>query len=137
MAEQTLVKPEAENAMEKSSKADIASTRDTERYLAPPVDIYETEDELVVLVDMPGVDKEDIDINVERGVLNIEGKTHYGVPQSAIHREFGLVNYFRQFELSQHVDQSNITGELKHGVLTIHVPKAEQAKPRQIEVKMG
>jgi HSP20 family molecular chaperone IbpA len=113
------------------------STRNQERYVAPPVDIYETQDGLVVLADLPGVAKEALDVRVDNHVLTIRGHARHGVPGEAVYREYELINFFRQFELSDKVDQSQITADLKCGVLTLHLPKAQEAKPRQIEVKVA
>lgn len=135
MSTGTIEKTEAE-VPQKDNGNKVAGTRETERYLAPPVDIYEKEDGLVVIADLPGVEKDGVNVQVERGVLTIEAKTSYGIPQDAVQREFGLTNYFRQFELNSEVDQSRISANLKHGVLTIELPKQEQAKPKQIEVKI-
>ncbi len=89
------------------------------------------------MADLPGVSREDLDVSVENGLLTIRGRTHHAVPGDAIYREYELANFFRQFELSDKVDQNKITAELKHGVLTLNLPKAEEAKPRQIEVKVS
>jgi HSP20 family protein len=67
----------------------------------------------------------------------MRGHAHHAVPGEAIYREYELVNFFRQFELSDTVDQSRITADLKCGVLILQLPKAEEAKPRQIEVRVG
>jgi HSP20 family protein len=112
-------------------------TRSRERYLAPPVDIYETQDGLVVMADLPGVAKDGIDVRVENGLLTLHGRASHASPGEPIYREFELVNFFRQFELSDKVDQGKISAELKHGVLTLHLPKAEEAKPRKVEVKVA
>ena len=111
-------------------------TRSQERYITPPVDIYETGEGLVVKADLPGVDKENLDVRVENNLLTIRGRAAHIVPGDPIYREYGLVNFFRQFELNERVDQSNISAELKHGVSTLRLPKAEEAKPRKIEVKL-
>ena len=104
----------------------------------PPVDIYETERGLAVLADLPGVARGDLNIHVEDGVLTIQGKTSRQTPPgSMLHREYELVNYFRQFELSEKVDRARIGAALKHGVLTLDLPTAEEARPRQIEVHVG
>jgi HSP20 family molecular chaperone IbpA len=131
MAERTVAAPE----VQKSSVTE--STRNQERYVAPPVDIYETRDGLVVLADLPGVAKEALDVRVDNNVLTIRGHARHGVPGEMVYREYELVNFFRQFELSDKVDQSQITADLKSGVLTLHLPKAQEAKPRQIEVKVA
>lgn len=113
------------------------ATREENRYMVPPVDIYETDKALAVIVDLPGVHKDGVDIRVDQGILTIKGKIRYQPPKNLIRSEFGLLDFFRQFQLSDEVDQGKITAESKNGVLTITLPKAEKAKPRQIEVKVG
>ena len=110
-------------------------TRSQERYITPPVDIYETTKGLVVTADLPGVSKEGLDVRVENNLLTIRGKAAHAAPGDLVYREYGLVNFFRQFELNEKVDQSKISAELKHGVLTLTLPQAEEAKPRKIEVR--
>jgi HSP20 family protein len=112
-------------------------TRSQEQYITPPVDIYETADGLVVKADLPGVANEGLDIRVENSLLTIRGKAAHAAPGDPVYREYGLVNFFRQFELNERVDQSKISADLKHGVLTVNLPKAEEAKPRKIEVKVS
>jgi len=113
------------------------ATRDDTRYIAPPVDIFETEDALTVIADLPGVDKDGVDIRVEDGILTIKGKANYHPKTSILREEFNLQGYYRQFQLSDEVDQEKISAESKNGVLTITLPKAEKSKPRQIKVKVG
>ena len=88
-------------------KAPLSSeeTRSQERYITPPVDIYETADGLVVKADLPGVDKEGLDVRVEHNLLTIRGKAAHTAPGDPVYREYGLVNFFRQFELNERVDQ--------------------------------
>jgi HSP20 family molecular chaperone IbpA len=131
MAEQTVATAKRQEPPTKEA------THSRERTITPPVDIYETEAELVVLADLPGVSKEGLAVRVEDDILTIRGATGNGLPGSPIYREFELANYFRQFELSEKVDQSRITAELKHGVLTLTLPKAEEAKPKKIEIKVN
>jgi HSP20 family protein len=131
MAESTVAVPEVQQS------PTTEHTRHQEQYIAPPVDIYETQEGLVVLADLPGVAKEALEVRVEQNVLTIRGQARHGVPGEAIYREYDLVNFFRQFELSEKVDQSQITAELKSGVLTLNLPKAAEAKPRQIEVRVA
>jgi HSP20 family protein len=111
-------------------------TRSQERYVTPPVDIYELEEGLVVKVDLPGVAKENMDLRVENNLLTIHAKAVHVAPGEPIYREYGLVNFFRQFELNERVDQSKISAELKHGVLTLNLPKAEEVRPKRIDVKV-
>src|SRR5215467_12627361 len=103
MAEHTVAAPE----VQQSPMAE--STRNHERYVAPPVDIYETPDGLVVLADVPGVAQEALEVRVDHNVLTIRGQAHHGIPGEVIYREYDLINFFRQFELSEKVDQSHIT----------------------------
>lgn len=112
-------------------------TRAQERYVVPPVDIYETQEGLVLMADLPGVSREELNVRVDNSVLSVQGRSQHSAPGEAVHREYELINFFRQFELSEAVDQNRITAELKHGVLTLHLPKAEKAKPRQVEVRVG
>src|SRR5216683_7862689 len=115
MAEKTVATPEAQ-------KPNVTeSTRHHERYVAPPVDIYETRDGLAVLADLPGVAKEALEVRVDNNVLTIRGHARHAVPGDVIYREYELVNFVRQFELYDKVDQSRITADLKCGVLTLNV----------------
>ena len=131
MAEKTVAAPDIQ------TPNTTESTRHPERYVAPPVDIYETRDGLVVLADLPGVAKEALDVRVDNNVLTIRGQARHAVPGDVTYREYELVNFFRQFELHEKVDQQRITADLKCGVLTLSLSKADEAKPRQIEVRVG
>ncbi len=132
MAEKTV--PQYASEEEISEKED---TRSQERYVTPAVDIYETLDGLVVKADLPGVTKDGLDLRVENNLLTIRGRASHCAPGEMLYREYQLSNFFRQFELSDKVDQQNISAELKHGVLTLNLPKAEEAKPRKIEVHVA
>lgn len=109
-------------------------TRHPEFFVTPLVDIYENEDGLVLLADLPGVEKDGLKIAVEDGTLTIEGKIAAKPRENLLLKEFEPANFFRQFELSEIVDQRRIEAELKHGVLTLRLPKSEAARPRQIKV---
>ncbi|HEU4344010.1 MAG TPA: Hsp20/alpha crystallin family protein [Candidatus Binatia bacterium] len=109
-------------------------TRAQERYIQPPVDIYETPDGLVLLADLPGVAQSDLQVRLEDNILTIQGKAKHAVMAEPVYREFELVNFFRQFELSDGVDQEKIAARLRNGVLMLELPKAEKAKPRQIPI---
>ncbi|MBN1879353.1 Hsp20/alpha crystallin family protein [bacterium] len=123
----------------KKDGGDIQATREDARYLIPAVDIFETENELVVICDVPGVDQAGISVGVDENILTIEGRTldREEDLSKEIHREYRLSNYHRQFELSDVIDQEKISAELKHGVLTITLPKAEKAKPKKIDIKVN
>ena len=109
-------------------------TRQPERFAVPPVDIYETEEGLVVLADLPGVAKEGLSVQVEQGILTIEGRQQPGNSGDLLHREFALAPFFRQFRIAEQIDTTRIRAALKNGVLTLELPKAEAAKPRQIPI---
>lgn len=95
--------------------------------LTPAVDIYETEDALVVTADIPGVAEEDLQVEIERGVLSLEGSYSSG--------DGGRVGYSRQFRLSDRVDTETAEAGLKDGVLTLRLAKSEAARPKRIAVK--
>ena len=95
MAERTV----ATRAKEKGS-SNHEETRSQERYITPPVDIYETTNGLVVTADLPGVAKDGLDVRVENNLLTIRGKAAHAAPGGPVYREYGLVNFFRQFELN-------------------------------------
>jgi HSP20 family protein len=112
-------------------------TRSQERYVTPPVDIYETTEGLVVKADLPGVSKDGLDLQVENNLLTIRARAGHTAPGEPLYREYELANFFRQFELTDRVDQQRISADLKNGVLTLSLPKAEEAKPRRIDVQVN
>jgi HSP20 family molecular chaperone IbpA len=120
----------------KQAQAGREGTRAQERYVLPPVDIYETQDGLVLMADLPGVAPGDVEVRLEDNILTIQGKARHAVEAEPIYREFELVNFFRQFELSDQVDQERISARLNHGVLMLQMPKAEKAKPKKISVQV-
>lgn len=110
-------------------------TREPDRFALPPVDIYEQEDRLVVLADLPGVRKEGLSVQVEKGILTIEGRIAREGAGSLLQREFLLIPFFRQFRITEAIDPNRIRASLKNGVLRLDLMKAEKAKPRQIPVE--
>jgi HSP20 family protein len=137
MTEKTASLATEKNNSAATSGAQSMATRDEDLYIAPPVDIFEAEDALTVVADLPGVTRDSVDIRVEDGILTIKGKASYRPHANALREEFRLHGYYRQFQLSDVVDQERISAESKNGVLTVTLPKAEKTKPRQIEVKIG
>ncbi len=111
--------------------------RAPERHLAPAVDIFETPGGLVVVADLPGVQQDGLDLRVDDDVLTIQGRPRVGTKGNDLYREYTLRPFFRQFELTDAVDQHKIAAHLQHGVLTLTLPKAEKAKPRRIPVQIG
>ena len=137
MAEKTAVPTTEIEVASRPTRERTLATREEARHMVPPVDIYEKDDALAVIVDLPGVDKDDVVIRVEQDILTIKGKTKYKPLANLAHNEFELLDYFRQFQLSDVIDQSKISAECKNGVLTIRLPKAEKVKPRQVKVNVG
>jgi HSP20 family molecular chaperone IbpA len=104
------------------------------RSFIPDADIYEREGELMVVLEVPGVERGNINISVENGVLSIEGRIDSSKYKDLIpvYTEYPVGDYRRSFSLSSQIEQQKITADLSDGVLTITLPKAEQAKPRRI-----
>jgi HSP20 family protein len=106
------------------------------RVFVPVTDIFETPEALTVVLEMPGVDRDSIEASVENDVVTIEGRidfTKYEGMQP-VYTEYNVGHFARSFEISNKVDQSKISALMKDGVVTIVLPKAEQAKPRKIQV---
>lgn len=106
------------------------------RVFVPTADIYETQDALHVILEMPGVEKGNVDVHVEDGALNVEGRldlTKYRGLQP-LYTEYNIGHYSRSFRLSNKINQDKIGAELKEGVLSLTLPKVEEAKPRTIQV---
>ncbi len=108
----------------------------TGQFYRPHVDILEQNGDLVLVADMPGVKSDAIDIDFEDGVLTIQGHV---APRNEnvgyLLQEYGVGDFYRTFRVSEQVDASKIRAEYANGVLTLHLPKAEEAKPRKIEVR--
>jgi HSP20 family molecular chaperone IbpA len=111
------------------------STAPSRTYL-PTTDIFETQHELTVVMEMPGVDKQNIEVNVENDVLSVTGRIDFSKYEGLqpVYTEYNVGNYARSFQLSSKIDQGKITADLKDGVITLVLPKAEEAKPRKIKV---
>jgi HSP20 family protein len=104
---------------------------------APPVDIFETDNEVVVRAELPGMDQKDIDIRIDNNVLTIKGerKMDQRVKEENYHRIESMYGTFvRSFTLPTNVDPDNVKAEYRIGILTITLPKKEQSKPRQIKL---
>ena len=106
-------------------------------YIVPPVDIYETEDSVVLMADMPGLNKEDLSIQISEGELTIEGD----IPpvelnnQKYVHRERRQGAYYLAYTLGDMIDPNQAHARMKDGVLTLTLGKREQAKPREIKIE--
>ncbi|WP_319523885.1 Hsp20/alpha crystallin family protein [uncultured Desulfosarcina sp.] len=120
-------------------KQEVASSAEQTRpgiLFTPDVDIFEDERQITLLADMPGVGPDDITIDLNENVLSISGeiKPFEGGEESDVLIEFEIGRYFRQFTLSEVIDQGKIEAKHENGVLRLSLPKAEKAIPRQITV---
>lgn len=111
------------------------STTPTRAFM-PTADIFETEDALTVVLEMPGVAKDNVDVSVEDGILTVEGRIDFGKYEGLrpIYGEYNVGPFRRSFRLSSRIDQSKINAEMRDGVITLVLPTAEQAKPRRITI---
>jgi HSP20 family molecular chaperone IbpA len=106
------------------------------RQFLPVTDIFEHDQSLTLVVEMPGVNKKNVDVRVEDDVLTIEGRMDFAGYEGLqpLYTEYNVGNYIRSFQLSSKIDQDGITAELKDGVMMLVLPKAEKARPRQVAV---
>jgi HSP20 family protein len=102
----------------------------------PTTDIFETEDSLNVLVEMPGVEKGNVEISVKDRILTIEGRIDFQkyAGMNPVYTEYNIGNFHRRFSLSNKVDASKIRAEMRDGLLILTIPKSEEAKAHKIEV---
>jgi HSP20 family molecular chaperone IbpA len=106
--------------------------------LLPPVDVFEDAGGITLLADLPGVAREDLTIGVDGRNLTIDAPVQLGEPSTltSVYTEVRANHFRRSFELSSDLDTTKIDAGLRDGVLTLRIPKAEQAKPRRIDVRV-
>jgi HSP20 family molecular chaperone IbpA len=106
------------------------------RVFLPTADIYETPDALKVVLEMPGVDKSNVNVRVEDGVLTVDGRLDFAKYRDLqpLYTEYNIGHYSRSFRLTTKIDQSKIAAEMKDGILALVLPKSEEAKSRSIQV---
>ena len=105
--------------------------------IAPVVDVYESSEELLLLVDVPGATNDGIDVQLDKGQLTILAKRREDAPGSLLAAEYQPSDYQRVFSVPRGIDPSKIDAQLSGGVLRLRLPKSESVKPRRIEVKQG
>jgi HSP20 family molecular chaperone IbpA len=121
---------------EAANESKAGETTRGAHYFTPRVDIYETDNELTLYADVPGVRAGDIDLRFERGELILQGRVsrheHVGQPLLAEYQEG---DFYRVFQIHESIDSTRIEAECKHGVLIVHLPKAEAVRKRQVQVR--
>lgn len=126
-------------ALQRKSGSDIRQTEDIRAgwHYRPLVDIVESDDELTLFVDMPGIASDGIDIHYEHGTLMLNGRVEPRQPQEMRYllREYGVGGFHRTFQIDETIDNDRITADYSQGVLTVHLPKSEAVKPRKIKVQ--
>ncbi len=124
---------------------DVTSTgsktvqQEPERVLRPPVDISEDAEGITLVADMPGVSSDRLDVHVDNDTLLIEGEAKIDMPEGmeALYADVRSTHYRRSFSLSGELDTDAIEASLNNGVLSLHIPKRAEVKPRKIEVRAG
>lgn len=127
-------------ALQAKEKTEVTAPAEQTRsgvVFTPSVDIFETDKEITLLADMPGVKAKGLNIDLRENVLTLDGdvETPEGAEEVDVIREYRTGKYYRQFTLSQVIDQSKIEAELMDGVLRLKLPKVEAATPRKITIK--
>jgi len=127
------------NDLTQQQSRTVRNTRQDDRAIRPAVDICEDATGITLQADMPGVPKDGLDIQVDNDSLSIEGEASIATPENmeALYADISVTRYQRSFSLSSELDASKIDASLKDGVLTLHIPKREEHKPRKIEVRAG
>ena len=107
------------------------------RYYIPNADIFETDAALTVVMELPGVEKKDVSVNLENDVLRVEGKIDFSKYEGLepLYAEYNIGHYARAFTLSNNMDPDGISADLADGVLTLTLKKAKEAMPRRIPIK--
>jgi HSP20 family molecular chaperone IbpA len=125
-------------------KQEVTTTEETERTrdcrsFIPRSDIYELDDQIVIVADVPGVDENSIDVRIEKNILTINALVDPALPQgySLSFAEYEVGDFQRSFRLSDEIDRKKIQASVKDGVLRLYLPKAKEALMRKISVKAG
>jgi HSP20 family molecular chaperone IbpA len=130
MADQALQVQEKKELVPKGEKTVPA------RYYIPTTDVYETDDALIVVMEVPGVDRKDVEVRLEEDELHIEARIDFANYEGMepLYTEYSIGHFARTFMLSQAVDQQQISATMDDGVLTITLKKVQQARPRRIAI---
>jgi len=129
----------AQQELQVQKKREVEKPEETTvpaRFYQPNTDIFEDEGSLTLVMEMPGVLKDNVDITIEKNVLDVEGKIDFSKYEDLepVYTEYNVGHYKRSFSLSSKIDQSKISADMNDGLLTLVLPKAEEAKPRTINI---
>jgi HSP20 family protein len=132
MASKQELQVQQKRELEKKQESTIPA-----RVFLPAADIYEDEDALSVILEMPGVDRGNVEVSIEDGFLKVGGRLDFSKYQDLqpLYTEYNIGHYSRSFSLSDKIDQNKIAAEMKNGVLSLTLPKAKEAKARIIQIK--
>lgn len=128
-----------EKSLQVQEKKELAAKEEQTapaRFYVPYTDIYETEKALWVSMEMPGVEKDKVEVRLEKNVLAIEGRIDFSKYQNLkpLYTEYNIGHYRREFRLSSEIDSQRISAKLDNGVLTVELPKSQETMPRRITV---
>ncbi|MDB5751351.1 MAG: heat-shock protein [Ramlibacter sp.] len=132
-----------DNAMQTTAtapaRAEGQQQEQVQQHVVPPVDVFETESAITLLADLPGVSREQLTLRVDGETLLLEATATASGPDGMqlVYGEAQCAAYRRQFTLSRELDAARIEANLREGVLRLTIPKAEEARPRKIEVQVG
>jgi HSP20 family protein len=128
---------------EQASRTDAATRNEaaqrSDAALMPPVDVIEDSTGITLRADLPGVPKEKLKLQVEADTLTIEGEVSFAMPEGmeASYAEVSVPRFRRVFTLSKELETGKVSAELKNGVLSLRIPKAEHAQPRRIDISVS
>ena len=130
----------AEQELQVQEKKELATAEEkTEpgKYYLPYTDIHESADGIIVTMDMPGVNKDNIDVELEKNILTIVGRVDLSNYEglTPVYTEYNVGNYTRQFTVTNEIDTNAISAKIENGVLTVNLPKVKEAAARRIEVQ--
>jgi HSP20 family protein len=123
------------NTLVRENGGTAATRRENEKFVTPPASVSETADGYMLELEMPGVNKEGLEISIEKNELSIVGRrSNPAIDGTRVHRESSPHNYRRAFEIDPSIDSGKIVAKMNQGVVTLTLPKAEEVKPRKIKV---
>ena len=136
MAKSQVAKPQALAVQEKKELVSKEEKTVPARYYVQNTDIHETDDALTVVMEIPGVEKKDVDVNIENDVLRVEGRIDFTKYEGLepLYTEYNIGHFARGFTLSNKIDQQQIAAQLNDGVLILTLKKVKEAIPRKIAI---